>query len=592
MRCPHPASVPIRLARAISLGLGSLFLFRPVIGMADCNNATPSTGQTVTCSTTLPNPSTTPVAAVAGSTNVTVNVLAGAELNVSGSNGLLVYDQSSVSNLGTLRVTGDSFAGISAQGTGAGQNMLTNGGLIVTGGVSAPGIFNSAAAVNMLNDSAGNIQTSGASAHAMEDASSAGGGVLTNRGQLSTGGDGAAGMAALANNDTLINNGVITTMGGAADGMFALGGVGHNVITNNGSIDVSGTDAHGILSEDPAPGAITNTGSIKAHGIGGLGAFISGPVTFENAAGASISSQQANAIDANGGGTITNAGSISAHLDTISLAGASGTINNSGTLESDTTETIVMNGPYNVVINNTGNIVGGGGRAIYLDSGNDTFNWSGGNITGFVNLYTGNDTATLTGLTDANLAGVPSFDGGLGSDVLTFNNTQASGLSRLVEWEVINVTNGSKLTLDNNGLTLGDSGTLTGILNIDSTSTLFAGGVGDPAIMPAVAGNLVTVNNAGTIDLTNGGNGTSDALVINGNYVGTNGRLLLQSVLGADGSPSDKLVIVQGVGSGSTAITITNLGGAGALTMNNGILVVQATNGATTTATPSPCQYR
>jgi outer membrane autotransporter protein len=42
--------------------------------------------------------------------------------------------------------------------------------------------------------------------------------------------------------------------------------------------------------------------------------------------------------------------------------------------------------------------------------------------------------------------------------------------------------------------------------------------------------------------------------VVNGNYVGLNGKLLLQSVLNGDGSASDKLVIVQGTGSGKTTL--------------------------------------
>jgi type V secretory pathway adhesin AidA len=41
---------------------------------------------------------------------------------------------------------------------------------------------------------------------------------------------------------------------------------------------------------------------------------------------------------------------------------------------------------------------------------------------------------------------------------------------------------------------------------------------------------------------------------VNGNYVGLNGKLLLQSVLNGDGSASDKLVIVQGTGSGKTTL--------------------------------------
>jgi outer membrane autotransporter protein len=89
------------------------------------------------------------------------------------------------------------------------------------------------------------------------------------------------------------------------------------------------------------------------------------------------------------------------------------------------------------------------------------------------------------------------------------------------------------------------------------------------------------VTNAGVIDLTTGSNSTSDSLRIVGNYVGNSGQLWLQSTLGNDSSPADKLVIEAGNASGSTGIRETNVGGAGDET-DQGILVVQALNGATT----------
>jgi outer membrane autotransporter protein len=589
MRRAWSPLVASSLFEAVSSALGVVILLRVSPALAACDNTTPASGQTVTCSsTTSPNPSSTPVAATACSTNVSVNVLLGAELTISGNNGILVYDRSTVTNLGSISVSGDTFDGISAQGTGAGQNVLINRGTIVTTGSESEGLFNGAAAVTMLNDTGGVIQTSGSNSVAMHDFASPGGGTLTNKGLLSTSGDGSAGMAAETVNDTIVNSGTIMTTGVGSPGMFAngieVGGIGNNVITNNGTIDVSGAGSHGIVSNDPSPGVITNTGSITASGSGGLGAFVAGNVTLINAAGASIVSKQSNGIDANGGGTFTNAGTISGEDVAISIANGSATINNSGTIEAAATEAISSSGAYDIVINNTGTIEGGNGRAIYTDTGNDTLNWSAGTIIGFVRLGTGHDTATLTGLTDTNLAGVPLLAGGNVSSVLNFDDTQASGLSRFTNWSTINATNGSQLTLDNNGLTLGNSGTLTGTLSIDSTSTLFAGGLGDPAITAAVSGQLVTVSNAGTINLTNGGAGTNDALVVNGNYVGLNGKLLLQSVLNGDGSPSDKLVIVQGTGSGKTTLGITNVGGIGAATVTDGIMVVQASDGATTTA--------
>ena len=49
-------------------------------------------------------------------------------------------------------------------------------------------------------------------------------------------------------------------------------------------------------------------------------------------------------------------------------------------------------------------------------------------------------------------------------------------------------------------------------------------------------------------------------------------------------SPSDKLVINAGSASGSSFLGITNAGGPGAMTTGSGILVVDATNGGTTSA--------
>ena len=60
--------------------------------------------------------------------------------------------------------------------------------------------------------------------------------------------------------------------------------------------------------------------------------------------------------------------------------------------------------------------------------------------------------------------------------------------------------------------------------------------------------------------------------------------MALNTVLGGDGSPSDRLVISGGTASGSTIVHVTNVGGVGAETTGNGIQVVSAVSGATTAA--------
>lgn len=210
--------------------------------------------------------------------------------------------------------------------------------------------------------------------------------------------------------------------------------------------------------------------------------------------------------------------------------------------------------------------------------GNDRFVWSNaGTLRSAVLMGDGDDSALLSGLGESALAATPSLDGGSGNDTLTLNDTTTSTASRYIGWESISLTNASQLDLNGN-LFLGDSGTGTGSLAIDSSSAV---NVTQGAVRPYTAGQLTTVTNSGLIDMSGASATATDSLTVYGNYVGNNGRLLLQSELGDDNSPSDKLIVSQGTISGSTQLGVTNLGGLGGLTTQNGIEVVQASDGAT-----------
>jgi autotransporter family porin len=224
------------------------------------------------------------------------------------------------------------------------------------------------------------------------------------------------------------------------------------------------------------------------------------------------------------------------------------------------------------------------GSTVTTAGGNDQFTWdTAGTIGGAINLGAGNDTGTLQNLTEGTLSSTPSINGGAGSDSLTFSNTTATNPGRYVNWENVSLTNSSAFTLNSN-FVLGDSGTGTGSFSIDGSSTLLAGNGVNAAIAPFTAGQLVNVTNAGTIDLTNGSTGALDTFTVLGNYTGSGGAIRLQTVLGDDSSASDKFIISGGTAGGTTGLAITNLGGVGASTVQDGILVVQAVNGATTSA--------
>jgi outer membrane autotransporter protein len=219
---------------------------------------------------------------------------------------------------------------------------------------------------------------------------------------------------------------------------------------------------------------------------------------------------------------------------------------------------------------------------VLLSFGNDELVWEGGYLHSPALMGAGDDIVLLKNLDNTQLAGAQLIDGGLGNDKLTLDNTKAGDPSVFANIETIQLDNGSQLSMGGT-LTLGDNGTGAnpGSLSIDGSSELL---VSTGTVVAFNTGQLISVNNAGTINMTSGSSSTGDTLTIHGNYTGNSGRLLLQSALGADGAPSDKLVINQGTIGGLTAISVSNLGGPGALTVQDGIQVVQALNGATSSA--------
>ncbi len=127
-----------------------------------------------------------------------------------------------------------------------------------------------------------------------------------------------------------------------------------------------------------------------------------------------------------------------------------------------------------------------------------------------------------------------------------------------------------------------------------SAGTLQAGAEG--AFSP---NSVHTVETAGTLDMAGfdqtlpglfnfgkvitGGapdTGAATTLTVAGGYT-ADGILELNTVLAGDGSPSDLLVISGGTATGNTNLIVNNVGGLGAVTAGDGILVVNTTNGGT-----------
>lgn len=519
--------VSSRLAAILSCTLGGGCLLSASQAFAACDNLAPVSGQTVTCSTSAPNPTPAGVQAAAGSSNVTVNVLQGAGITPgAGATAIGLVAGSTATNNGTLTISGGG-TGIFGSGNG---NVFTNGasGVITTTGAGSNAIAASSSGNTLINNGAITTLNGTSRGLAIVGLTQNGNNTLINTGTITTQGPQSYGLyVQTGDNNTFTNSGTITTSGAQARAIYSAGQFAS--ITNTGTLLTTGSTLAGVTNNtvymQGNANVLTNSGTIEARGAGSDAVFSntagsSFTATIQNLAGGQIISQAGPAIRTlNGATTIVNAGLIAGNSGTA-LAGGTGNV------------TFILQTGSQIV----GVADGGGGNNQVRLQGSGTVD----------NAFTRFQTLTMEG-NDWTWAGTG-----------TFANT---------------FINSGSLTLQTS---------LTGNVSIAAGTSLLAGNGANPSITPFPGGPPVTVTNAGVINLTNGGATAANSLTISGNYVGNGGSLYLRSVLGGDGSPSDRLVISGGNASGSTAVTVSNAGGAGALTTADGIMVVQAVNGATT----------
>ncbi|SMG17964.1 autotransporter family protein [Cedecea sp. NFIX57] len=504
----------------------------PLSASAACSSSAPNSGDTVTCSGSgIP-----PVVATAGSNNVTINL----DSTVSGSYSLTtqatpfsVDSGSNINNAGALTLS-DNGTGVANRGAlllGVNNgNTLTNG---ATGTLTTTGAYNDGMAANGNNNTLinnGTIITSGNNSYGMTAAwgqsnPGAAGNTITNTGTISTSGNNARAISLLGGSGTVNNSGTLTTSGRDAPTVFLQGNNG--TLNNSGLIQTTGTAS----SSGSVDGVVANT----------LGSSFN--TTINNLAGGQIISNNGIGIrSTNGNITITNAGLIQGGSGTAILSG---------------------NGSISLILQTGSQIVGlaDGG----LGNNSVTLEGAGSATNDFVNFKT----LTMNG-SDWTWAGNGSFATALMQSG-TFD--LAGTLGNASAPVAVTVVNGA--TLGGYGIVNGDV-VNGGRIAVANALTAHANE------MPGnfqINGNLT---NTGLVQL--GGSGVGNSLTVAGNYSGQNGMIALNSVLAGDGAASDKLILSGGSASGSSTLKVTNLGGAGAPIVADGIQVVQATNGATSTA--------
>ncbi|WP_313388032.1 autotransporter-associated beta strand repeat-containing protein [Achromobacter aegrifaciens] len=454
-----------------------------------------------------------------------------------------------------------------------------------------------------------------------------------------------AGLAVQGSHDLTLDGNISGTGSLTKNGASTLTLNGTNSYTGGTYVN-SGTVALGAGSSLAATGIVTVANGATFDLSAGQGAQVFGTLagagnikmgTNTLLAGGSADGVFSGSVI--GTGTLVKQGS-----GTQTLTGANsytgGTLVADGTLRAGSTTALVQGTGYQVLSGATldlnGNVLQAssltGAGTVALGAGTLTVNSAAGSASYYSGIVVGSGGLVKTGAGALTLTGGSAFSGGVqlkqGSIGLGHSLGLGTGMLSMDDGTVINliangltivnnlhmtgtndpvidtgantatwagaITGGGFLTKQGSGvLTLTSAGNsytgatdvAQGTLKAGATNTFSSASahtVASGAVLD-LAGYSQTVaslNNSGAVNL--GGSTPGTVLKVTGPYVGNNGKLGVSTVLGADGSATDKLLLSgpSAIASGSTSVQITNAGGLGAQTGSQGIQVISTENGA------------
>ncbi len=489
-----------------------------------------------------------------------------------------------VSNGGTVFSASQTYVGYNPGSSGVltveGQgSSYTNTGFFLVGN-SGPG------QLNVLNG--GGVSSPGGTLQI--GANSTGTALVSGTGSsLSAGTFLGVGVSSGSVGDLTITDGGMATSGSGTYLAFNPGSTGTISVSNGGLltspllvVGSSGTgnlqvQSNGIvtISGNAIVGAVAGTSSVEVRGAGAT-------LTANNLI---VGGQGNGTMMISNQGTVTATGSTSiagqcgsglASFCPTPIQGGAGTVtvtDPGSVLNAGTTLAIGQFGPGTLTIANSADVFAGS-VVIAQNAGS----------TGTLNIGAAAGNAPVAPGT----LNAPTVAFGAGTGHIVFNHTNTSG--RYVFAPAISGT-GAVDVFSGNTVMTGSStysgpttihgGILSaGAANVFSPNSDYAVQSGGTLNLNGHDQTVANLSNAGLVTM---GTGTPPGTVLTTtNYVGQGGTLHLNTFLGSDGSPSDKLVI-NGGSADPSFMSITNAGGPGAATTGNGILVVQAINGGTTT---------
>nr|WP_225760154.1 autotransporter outer membrane beta-barrel domain-containing protein [Leclercia sp. Marseille-Q4284] len=391
----------------------------------------------------------------------------------------------------------------------------------------------------------------------------------------------------LVEGDTALSSGVTITFtnegtfkGNQGNGV-KLWGAGNSFLTNSGSIEGS---ENGILVTENAKAVINNSGVIKGSDSAiyfgssknnsltlDTGSQLDGDVISTVSTGNMLvlkgsGSEDSNFIGINEGDGFA---SLTMSGNAWDLTGNIDIIGTNDSLKVDTGKLTLAG-----TVNNAGNTLIADGATLQLGNGAKT-----GTLTGTLTnngTLEFNQAADFTFATDITGSGsVTKTDANIltltGNNSYTGNTLLRSGTTLVAEGATLGSSgNTATLTVDN-GATFASAGSVNNNVDILSGGVLASWnavqgtGASTASTVNTINGN---VTNSGTLQIAGLNDSVGNDFTINGDYTGVSGSLIaMNSVLGDDSSATDHLTIT-GDSAGESGVSISNIGGMGAQTVN------------------------
>jgi hypothetical protein len=398
---------------------------------------------------------------------------------------------------------------------------LTNQGT-VTGGNSI-----SFTQGGVVTNSAGAQINAGLSGIVLSTFNAGGAGTVDNFGTITANVEGVT----LRNGGTVTNfqGATISTTGG--NNAVSVGQGSSRTVVNSGEIHADKTTGFstGVLVQGGAATVTNNSTGIITGGFNGIFASASALLSFTN--NGSITSARGPAVEARGGGTFTNTGTIQSGNDGMFVAGANpATIINSGTIGST-----------------------GAGRSI---------------------AFSGASTHTLNLLTGSVLTG--NVQGGTGTDNLVLQGTGTESIAKFLAFETLSMQ-GADWALTGIGTFTNSTTVTSGVLRVNGQLT-------SPTVTVAVGGTLggsgtvvgSSLTNNGVLEGTGGDTLALNIAIANGGTIRANGgNVNANTGFTGTGTASTIGTGVLAIAANSTVGTLLNNGSsASALTLGTSNITV------------------